>query len=107
MLPALLVLIMQGVVADGGKLVDRWTVYNKQTTDSHFMALAVKPAADASDTGDFHFWKLDADKTWSYKVRGKLLYCAILLAQTHAGCRHFPYSHSCAVCTICLLLASW
>lgn len=59
---------VEGVVADGGKLVDRWTVYNKPTTDSHYMALAVKPAADAGDSGDFHFWKLDADKTWSYKA---------------------------------------
>lgn len=70
-------------MADGGKLVDRWTVYNKPTTDSHYMALAVKPAADAGDSGDFHFWKLDADKTWSYKVR----------SQTVLGCPPNIYLH--------------
>jgi hypothetical protein len=69
----------QGVLADGAKLVDRWTVYNKPTTDSHYMALAVKPQADESDTGDFHFWRLDADKTWSYKVR---------FTQQHTTCEH-------------------
>lgn len=41
-----------GIVADGAKPVDRWTVYNRPTgADSHYIALAVKPAEDASDSG--------------------------------------------------------
>lgn len=56
-----------GVLADGGKPVDRQTVYTGSTT-GHFIALAVKPAAGQRDTGDFHFWRLDGDHTWSYKA---------------------------------------
>jgi hypothetical protein len=79
-------------VSDGGKLVDRWTVYNKPTTDSHYMALAVKPAADASDTGDFHFWKLDADKSWSYKVQGCVIasVMCMILADVQLQYQQFP-----------------
>lgn len=35
---------------------------------THYIALAVKPAEDAGDSGDFHFWRLDDNKVWSYKV---------------------------------------
>lgn len=41
-----------GVVADGGKPVDARTVYTRAPT-GHYIALAVKPPADAGDTGDF------------------------------------------------------
>jgi len=35
---------------------------------THYIALAVKPAEDSGDSGDFHFWRLDDNKVWSYKV---------------------------------------
>lgn len=56
-----------GVLADGARSVDRNTVYTVPTSGS-YIALAVKPPSDARDTGDYHFWRLDADNTWSYKA---------------------------------------
>eukprot|EP00879_Flechtneria_rotunda_P005992 GHRR01006301.1.p1 GENE.GHRR01006301.1~~GHRR01006301.1.p1 ORF type:complete len:341 (+),score=86.96 GHRR01006301.1:251-1273(+) len=58
---------VQGVIADGGKLVDRQTVYTKEPK-GHYIALAVKPSEGVSGTGDFHLWRLDSDKNWSYKA---------------------------------------
>jgi hypothetical protein len=90
------------VLADGAKLVDRWTVYNKPTTDSHYMALAVKPQADASDTGDFHFWRLDADKTWSYKV------CYGFVCRPHTAIRAVNYpSPDAAACMLDASFEAW
>lgn len=43
-----------GVLADGGQLVSRETVYNVAPT-GHYIALAVRPATDRGDSGDFHF----------------------------------------------------
>lgn len=60
---------IDGVTADGGKLVNRDAVYsNPPPENGHFIALAVKPPGDADGTGDFHFWRLDANGVWSYKV---------------------------------------
>lgn len=62
---------VQGVLSDGGRLVDRYTVYNKPPEDDsyHYIALAVKPSTDQSDTGDFHFWRYDHNEhAWSYKA---------------------------------------
>jgi hypothetical protein len=56
-----------GLLADGARQVDRKTVYTVPTT-GHYIALAVKPPSDERDTGDYHFWRLDADGTWSYKA---------------------------------------
>lgn len=56
-----------GVLADGARAVDRATVLNVPTS-GHYIALAVKPPSDPRDTGDYHFWRLDADNTWSYKA---------------------------------------
>lgn len=56
-----------GVLADGGRQVDRKTAYTVPTT-GHYITLAVKPPSDEKDMGDYHFWRLDADGTWSYKA---------------------------------------
>lgn len=58
---------------DGGRMVDRWTVYNKPPVTIadtfHYIAMAVKTSSGSGDTGDFHFWKWDhKDGSWSYKA---------------------------------------
>jgi hypothetical protein len=59
---------VEGVLADGGRLVDRSTVYGAaRPEEGHFIALAVKPMGPERN-GDFHFWRLDANGVWSYKV---------------------------------------
>jgi hypothetical protein len=62
---------VDGVVADGGRLVDRATVYNTtRPPGGHYIALAVRPPSKAGDANaDFHFWRLDSNGAWSYKVR--------------------------------------
>ncbi|KAI8467855.1 MAG: hypothetical protein J3K34DRAFT_479949 [Monoraphidium minutum] len=62
-----------GVLADGGKLVDSAVVYGGPPPEGgHYIALAVKPAK-GSDTGDFHFWRLDTNGGWSYKAGDTLV----------------------------------
>lgn len=56
-----------GILSDGARSVDRNTVYTVPTLGS-YIALAVKRPIDQRDTGDYHFWRLDADNTWSYKA---------------------------------------
>jgi len=58
---------VQGIVADGAVKVSREIVYNVRPT-GHYIALAVKPSIYPGDTGDFHFWRLDADGAWAYKA---------------------------------------
>ena len=61
---------VDGVLADGGKLVDRDAVYSKpRPAKGHYIALAIKPVGKGEASGDFHFWRLDANGVWSYKVR--------------------------------------
>jgi hypothetical protein len=60
------------VIADGGKPVGRAAVYGEaRPARGHCIALAVKPPASKGDTGDYHFWRLDANGRWSYKVGGQ------------------------------------
>jgi hypothetical protein len=50
--------------------VDRDTVFvtAPRPAQGHYIALAIKPASSPDDTGDFHFWRLDSNGAWSYKV---------------------------------------
>jgi hypothetical protein len=62
--------VAAGVIADGGVPVDRATVYGRPRPEAgHYIALAIKPSARKGDTGDYHFWRLDSNMQWSYKVR--------------------------------------
>jgi hypothetical protein len=54
---------VRGTKADGGKEVDRETVYSKPPT-GFYVALGVRPGIRY---GDYHFWRLDSDGSWSNK----------------------------------------
>ena len=54
---------VKGTIADGGKQVDRQTVYSKTPT-GFYVALGVRPGIRY---GDYHFWRLDSDNSWSNK----------------------------------------
>ena len=59
--------LVKGVVADGAVKVDRKTIYSKKPT-GHYIAMAIMPSTDSyTDSGDFHFWRLDKDGSWAYK----------------------------------------
>ncbi|KAI8471778.1 MAG: hypothetical protein J3K34DRAFT_227144 [Monoraphidium minutum] len=65
-----------GVIADGGRPVDRDAVYNSggaRPGGGHYIALAIKPASGPDDTGDFHFWRYDSNGAWSYKAGDTLV----------------------------------
>jgi hypothetical protein len=55
-----------GLLSDGARKVDRYTAYNVPSS-GRYIVLAVK-AATERDSGDFHFWALNSDGTWSYKA---------------------------------------
>lgn len=65
---------VDGVVADGGVVVSREDVYGKpRPSKGHYIALAIKPRSKDEASGDFHFWRLDANGVWSYKAGDTLV----------------------------------
>lgn len=59
--------VRKGIIADGGRLVSYKTVTTKPPRGTHYIAAGVTDATSPVGS-DFHLWRLDSNRIWSWKA---------------------------------------